>query len=99
MVNGVLGLRFGLCFLRVHLTGPGPGPGSLRSPATDPKNSRSVTKHDWMGTGSPSNVHSGELEIYSREVEDLLQDLWYRASSKRVSNLFEDTCAKNQRIN
>lgn len=34
VVNGVLGLRFGLCFRRVHLTGPGPGPGSLKSPET-----------------------------------------------------------------
>lgn len=32
VVNGVLGFLFGLCFLRVHLTGPGTGPGSLRSP-------------------------------------------------------------------
>lgn len=99
MVNGVLGLRFGLCFLRVHLTGPGPGPGSLRSPATDPKNCRSVTKHDRMATGSPSIVDSGELEIYLREVEDLLRDQWNRVSSKGVSNLCKDTCAKNQRIN
>lgn len=34
VVKGVLGFLFGLCFLRVHLTGPGPGPGSLKSPAT-----------------------------------------------------------------
>lgn len=33
VVKGVLGFRLGLCFLKVHLTGPGPGPGNLKSPA------------------------------------------------------------------